>query len=255
MQTYFLDTETTGLGATDRIVELAIVHESGSITFDSLINPNRPIPYFASRVHGITDGMVSTAPDFSDVWPEIKNIIVGNRVVIYNASFDKKFFPDQLACASEVRCAMLEFAAFHRQKFSSNRRKLRLLEAAEIAGHQWKGEQHRALADTFACRTVWFHLNGRPVPSPTSIPPRRGRAAIPTPRSSARLPAERPDDSRRDPLSRVPPRPPPIAMPVTAQISEKATERRQSDSSSRTESKAIYWIVGAVILLYFIFKK
>ena len=176
MNTYFLDTETTGFsGDKDRIVELAIVHESGQVVFDSLLNPLMPIPYRATSIHGITDRMVASAPTFNQVWAEIQKVLRGNRIVIYNASFDKKFFPDQLACMAEIRCAMVEFAQFHRQTCGSNNRKFKLIDAAELVGHSWQGDAHRALADTYACRSIWFHLNGLMIPSAISIPPRHNK--------------------------------------------------------------------------------
>lgn len=253
METYFLDTETTGLGASDQIVELSIVHESGFIAFDSLINPSRPIPSNASRVHGITDEMVSAAPVFSDVWPSIRDILCDNQVVIYNASFDKKFFPDKLACASEVRCAMLEFAEFYRRTASSNRKKLRLLEAAEISGHQWVGGQHRALADSFACRAVWFHLNGKPVSSPTSLPPRRSREA----KLTSSLPDQTSANWRKVFPRGTAPRisSPPDSMEAVApeQTADIPAKQEQSASSSRREQRMFYWIIDAIILLFFVF--
>ena len=56
----YLDTETTGLSARAgaRLVEVAIVDDSGTPLFDSLINPGIPIPWGASSIHGISDSMV-----------------------------------------------------------------------------------------------------------------------------------------------------------------------------------------------------
>ena len=60
----FLDTETTGLASTDKIIELAIVDYDGKILFDKLINPERPIQN--SDIHGITDRMVSGQPTLDE---------------------------------------------------------------------------------------------------------------------------------------------------------------------------------------------
>ncbi len=54
-----LDTETTGLSDTDRIVELAFQHfaPDGEVKeWRSLINPGVPIPEAVTKVHGIRDG-------------------------------------------------------------------------------------------------------------------------------------------------------------------------------------------------------
>ena len=57
-----LDTETTGLDVQkDRVVELAfqLFQPDGDVKeWRSLINPGVPIPPAATRIHGITDGMV-----------------------------------------------------------------------------------------------------------------------------------------------------------------------------------------------------
>ena len=90
----FLDTETTGLSAAngDKIVEIAIVDENGNVLMDELVNPEREIPFQATVVHGITNAMVRNSLTLEELWPEIRSIVEGNNVIIYNAAFDKKFF-------------------------------------------------------------------------------------------------------------------------------------------------------------------
>ena len=63
----FLDTETTGLHASDQIVEIAICDLGGNVLFDTLVKPTAPIPPEASAIHGIDDAMVASAPG----WPEV----------------------------------------------------------------------------------------------------------------------------------------------------------------------------------------
>jgi DNA polymerase-3 subunit epsilon len=64
----FIDTETTGTNtATDRVVSLAIVRievDGSNSTYDWVFNPERPIPPEATKIHGITDAMVSASPSF-----------------------------------------------------------------------------------------------------------------------------------------------------------------------------------------------
>ena len=63
-----IDIETTGGSPQrDRITEVAVFVYDGSEIVDSfvtLINPERPIPYFIIRLTGITDQMVAHAPRF-----------------------------------------------------------------------------------------------------------------------------------------------------------------------------------------------
>lgn len=162
MRTLFLDTETTGLdGRRDRIVEVAIIGEEGEVIINTLVNPGIPIPAEASRIHGISDAMVKAAPNFDALWPKIAAHVRGNRIVIYNAKFDLKFFPDGLTCAEEIHCAMLAYAE-HRGERTPKLRRFRwhkLSDAAAHVSHEWSGPAHRALGDAEACRSVWLWIN------------------------------------------------------------------------------------------------
>ncbi|MSY02506.1 MAG: hypothetical protein F2672_02225, partial [Actinobacteria bacterium] len=58
-----VDTETTGFGKTDRIIEIGIVLVDGNEIiqeWETLINPERDISN--SNIHGITSEIVSLAP-------------------------------------------------------------------------------------------------------------------------------------------------------------------------------------------------
>lgn len=92
-----IDVETTGFShATDRIVEAAcVLVDGGSIirTWSSLVNPRRPIPDYATRVHGITDMQVARAPSFERVQRELRALCEGAVVTAHNASFDLGFLP------------------------------------------------------------------------------------------------------------------------------------------------------------------
>jgi len=154
----FLDTETTGLAGLpqDKIVEIAIVNYDGEVLLDTLINPERPIG-FTTAIHGITDEMVQSAPTFEECWDNIKDILTGEHIVIFNSAFDTRFFPDQLRCAGQISCAMVGFQrAYRADGGTSNKYNLRF--ATEYIGYAWEGSHHRALADTFAARAVWLWI-------------------------------------------------------------------------------------------------
>ena len=88
----FLDTETTGLSDSAEIVEISIIDTDGSLLLDTLVRPVRPIPPDAMRVHNISNDMVSTAPTWMRVWPQVEGILHGRTVGIYNADFDLRMF-------------------------------------------------------------------------------------------------------------------------------------------------------------------
>ncbi len=91
------DTETTGLWAPScRIVEIGAVKfrlgEPDYDTFQSLINPERPIPSEVIRIHGITDEMVAGAPSAAEVLQDFFEFCSESAVLIaHNAPFDISF--------------------------------------------------------------------------------------------------------------------------------------------------------------------
>lgn len=94
-----IDVETTGLssGSGDRIVEIGVARlsDDGSIidTFDSLVNPEGPVK--ATRIHGITDAMVTDAPRFPDIIERLCTILDGTVPAAHNASFDMGFLKEE----------------------------------------------------------------------------------------------------------------------------------------------------------------
>lgn len=82
-----LDTETTGLYDAE-IIELSIIDKQGKVLFDSLFKPKEPIPQEVIEIHGIDNEMVAAAPTWAEKFNEIKSILEGKTVVIYNADFD-----------------------------------------------------------------------------------------------------------------------------------------------------------------------
>lgn len=151
----FLDTETTGLSPAngDSLVEVAIVDSAGHPLLNTLVNPERSIPWRATGVHGITNDMVRGQPTLSQLMPRIRQIVTNETVVIYNSTFDTPFFPGRLQEARSIECAMRRFS----EAIGVSRwQKLDL--AARHVRHQWTGAAHRALADALACRSVWIWL-------------------------------------------------------------------------------------------------
>lgn len=90
-----IDIETTGGNPyRDKITEIAIyVHDGHKVVneFHSLINPERKIPYFISRMTGITDEMVARAPKFYEIAKSIVEITENTIFVAHNVSFDYNF--------------------------------------------------------------------------------------------------------------------------------------------------------------------
>jgi DNA polymerase III subunit epsilon len=154
-----LDTETTGLGPDDEICELAIITANGEMMFDELIKPNKLISQAASDVHGITQAMVENSRSWLAYHDHVKDILQGNIVVTYNATFDRKLLhqtdrvngiPETLyAEQSFWFCAMTAFAERHGDwnDYRANFKWVTLRNAIAYAGIQPSGEFHGALSD------------------------------------------------------------------------------------------------------------
>jgi len=90
-RTVILDTETTGLEDTARIVEVSVIDATGKPLVDTLLRPGYElIPRGATAIHGIDDAMVSDAPTFSETLATLTAALKGRRVLIYNRVFDVK---------------------------------------------------------------------------------------------------------------------------------------------------------------------
>lgn len=94
------DTETTGLRSDDRIIEICFLRfVAGKIveSYETRINPERPIPMAASSIHGIFDEHVRDAPRFAEVLPEIWTWLDSDiPLVAHNLEFDLRMLSQSL---------------------------------------------------------------------------------------------------------------------------------------------------------------
>src|SRR6056297_3229357 len=94
-----LDIETTGGSPkNDKITEIAVfIHDGKRIIdeFQTLINPERNIPYFITGITGITNEMVSGSPKFYEIAKEIVEITNNCVIVAHNAQFDYGFIQNE----------------------------------------------------------------------------------------------------------------------------------------------------------------
>jgi DNA polymerase-3 subunit epsilon len=97
------DTETSGLGATARAVEMAWIEVDEDLNplyeFSSLIDPEQEIQPGAQAIHGIDADMVADAPTLYElqtiVLPDLGVNVTDPIVLIaHNVKFDKRFFAD-----------------------------------------------------------------------------------------------------------------------------------------------------------------
>ncbi|HET7550700.1 MAG TPA: 3'-5' exonuclease [Gemmatimonadaceae bacterium] len=103
-----VDVETTGTraGAGDRITEVAVVVLRGGEVvqrYETLVNPERPIPPMITAITHITWEMVKDAPRFGEICGELLEVLSGHVFVAHNAEFDWRFISAEVARASGRR--------------------------------------------------------------------------------------------------------------------------------------------------------
>lgn len=156
-----LDTETTGLGRNDRVIEIAaVLVENGQVVDkrSQLINPGREIPPFITELTGITTEMVCGKPDISCVLPRFLEYCGDIPVVGHNIAFDERMLKQE-----GVRCNMpvcLNIGAdtvtvAHKVVPRLPSYKLSVLVDTFSLSYP---NTHRALADVYATWALYEHL-------------------------------------------------------------------------------------------------
>ena len=159
----FIDFETTGLSPEggDRVIEVGIaVLEQGRIVkrYQSFINPQKRIPYEVVSLTGISDAMVRTAPNASEVMSEVLEFIGAAPLVAHNASFDKRFMDSELRrmnrqCANDFICSL---RVARRVYPAAPNHKLATL--VRLTGVQPAEQYHRALGDAEMTAGLWTRM-------------------------------------------------------------------------------------------------
>jgi DNA polymerase III subunit epsilon len=96
-----VDVETTGgrVNGGDRIMEVAVVHVRDAVArtaVEFLVNPQRPISPFVSRLTGLRWEHVHEAPTFGDVAEAVFDALDGRVFVAQNVRFDWRFLSTEL---------------------------------------------------------------------------------------------------------------------------------------------------------------
>lgn len=170
-----LDTETTGLHQGE-ICQIAIIDSGGKTLLDTLIRTANPIPFDATRIHGITDDQVKDAPGWADIAPRARAIVEGKAVVVYNAVYDRKMMHQSAEAVGMEKidwkeistwvCAMEAYAEFHGEwnDYHQSYRWQRLSVAAANCGVDVK-DAHNALGDCLmTLGVVNYLMNAQPEP-------------------------------------------------------------------------------------------
>lgn len=156
----FLDTETTGLGDSDQIAEIAVLDQAGAILFQSLVNPSCPMAPEAAAVNGITEAEIATAPTWPLVFAQVATLIEGRTIICHSSDFDKRMVQQTCvayglsAPAVNWRCTKELLADGNGGRWPS------LADAMNLVAATWPefGKAHRASYDADLCRRVVLAL-------------------------------------------------------------------------------------------------
>lgn len=167
----FMDFETTGLNQYhDRATEIALIQETFDLSqvapeYNTLINPEKEISKFITRITGISNDMVAASPKFRDIIPNIMGFISHNNNTPYLVAHN---------CDGFDRLIMR--VHFQREGININDYPWRYLDTLLIAKklypfffkHNLKSlmeqlglptqEAHRARNDTIMMRTLYHRM-------------------------------------------------------------------------------------------------
>ena len=156
-----IDIEATGGNAKDgKITEVAIYLFDGDQVldeFDSLINPEKPIPPYVQRLTGINNKMVAKAPKFSEIAPKINSFIKDSCFVAHNVKADYSFIQSEMKKAGlDFKCKRLCTLELSRELIpeAGSHGLDKICDFLDIQ----VGNRHRAKGDALATLELFRHL-------------------------------------------------------------------------------------------------
>jgi len=161
-QPLYLDTETTGLSEWDEIIEIGVIDAMGQTLFEQFVKPTQPVPPDSTRLHGITDEMIRTALPWPMVWNNLKPVLNGKTLAIYNDIFDirmmwQSFHKYRILWKRNFRTFdVMKCYAMFRGEWNSDRQSYRLFKLSE-AGASFNinvPNAHRAVLDSLLTKAV-----------------------------------------------------------------------------------------------------
>ena len=168
------DTETTGLGGNDQIIEISCVSATGEVLLDSLVRPSCPVSAGARWVHGISDADLADAPSIAALMPRLHEVFDDRNALAYNFDFDRRFLAQSLAAAgiewpaawqhwqepAARYCIMRLYARFFgaQDAHRGGGQWQKLGNALSQCGLETDDSLHHALADARAALMVLEHM-------------------------------------------------------------------------------------------------
>ena len=161
----FFDTETTGLGNADRIINMCIVECDFQTMkmryFESLFNPEgRSIAPGAFAVHKISSQSLKYQPTFAQIAGDILEFVNNRTLIAHNKQFDKRMLNNELARCSHNLIANNKFECtleMARIAFPGLKNSLQDLCERFNVDHSNR-TVHGALIDTLLLAQIYPHL-------------------------------------------------------------------------------------------------
>ena len=158
----FLDFETTGMSPESDVITdiglLRVAPDGGRETWGQLVNPGMRIPPAVTALTGISDAMVSGAPDFASVAGELVRRCDGALIVAHNARFDIGFLTAGLRRCGVTRRTPHVCSVRVARKLLPDLKSRSLDALARHFGLRFAGERHRALPDAEMLCRLWFAM-------------------------------------------------------------------------------------------------
>lgn len=168
-----LDTETTGAGDNDRIIQLGFMVLDGKKVevYNDLCSAEVPIGYGAMEVHGITPDMIEGKPmcTQTSAFQTLRELNTPDNVlIIHNAPFDlgmlsKEDFTSKMRLIDTLRCArhLFDDEEAHRLQYFRYRLGLYKIEQAEADALGIEVKAHDAIGDVLVLKLFLTELRKR----------------------------------------------------------------------------------------------
>jgi len=154
-----IDIETTGIGPKHRIVEVAAVKFSGDKVvdvFDTYVDPQMPIPSYATAIHGIRNADVADSPTIHEIMPLFSRFIGKSAIVGHNVRFDLDFLLRN-GLDLDLKCRYIFDTLALARKYVTDAPNHKL----ETMIHYFNintDKRHRAKDDSIATGELFMHL-------------------------------------------------------------------------------------------------
>jgi len=165
------DTETTGAGENDRIIQIGcmIVHSKDNIdVYDELCSTEVPISLEAMEIHNITPDVIENQPPYNELafskkleaYNQEENYLIAHNINFDLSMVEKEGFENAYTLIDTLRCAkhLLPDSPYHRLQYLRYALELYKTEGAEAAKLDVTIKAHDAIGDVLVMKLLLSKL-------------------------------------------------------------------------------------------------